>query len=97
MFFHDFPIHEMQFNYSDEILASVDTKGIINIWNLKNGKLLRKIDKETLVNAICWGNDPSHLVVGYKETLKLYGIRSCNVLKQYKCNNSEFISTIFIS
>lgn len=45
MFFHDFPIHEMQFNYSDQILASVDTKGIINLWNLKNGKLLRKIEK----------------------------------------------------
>jgi len=27
------------------MLASVDTKGIINIWNLNNGKLLRKIDK----------------------------------------------------
>jgi hypothetical protein len=45
MFFHDFPIEGMRFNHTDEILASVDMKGIINIWNLKNGKLLRKIDK----------------------------------------------------
>ena len=45
MFFHDHPILCMQFNYSDEMLASADTKGIVNIWNLQNGKLLRKIDK----------------------------------------------------
>jgi WD40 repeat protein len=87
----------MEFNYTDEMLASVDTKGLVNIWNLKNGKLLRKIDKETSLNAICWGVDPSHLLVGYKETIKLYGIRSCNILKQYKCSNAEYISTIFVS
>lgn len=91
MFFHDYPIQAIEFNYTDEMMASVDTKGIINIWNLKNGKLLRKIDKESFVNVICWGVDPSHLLVGYKENIKLYGIRSCNILKQYKTNLPEFI------
>jgi WD40 repeat protein len=66
MFFHDYPIHCMEFNYTDEMLASADTKGIVNVWNLQNGKLLRKIDKETALNAICWGVDPSHLVLAYK-------------------------------
>jgi len=27
------------------MLASVDSKALVNIWNLKTGKLLRKIDK----------------------------------------------------
>jgi WD40 repeat protein len=48
------------------MLASVDSKGLVNVWNLKNGKLLRKIDKETAINAICWGIDPSHILVAYK-------------------------------
>jgi WD40 repeat protein len=45
----------MEFNYTDDILATVDSNGLVNMWNLENGKLLRKIDKEERVNAICWG------------------------------------------
>lgn len=45
MFFHDFPIHALEFSHTDEMLASVDSKGLVNVWNLKTGKLLRKIDK----------------------------------------------------
>jgi WD40 repeat protein len=63
------------------MLASVDSQALVNIWNLKNGKLLRKRDKEERINAICWGIDPSHFLVGYQDRIKLYGVRSCNVLK----------------
>jgi WD40 repeat protein len=45
MFFHDHPIQQLEFNYQDEMLASLDSTGLVNIWNLQNGKLLRKIDK----------------------------------------------------
>lgn len=32
--FHDHPVSLMEFNHSDEMLASADTKGLIKIWNL---------------------------------------------------------------
>lgn len=74
------------------MLASCDSTGLINIWNLQTGKLLRKIDKENNVNAIAWGVDPSHFLIGYKDIIKLYGVRSCNILKEYASNSSEYIS-----
>lgn len=41
--FHEHPVTLMEFNQTDQILASGDSKGLIKLWNLENGKLLRKI------------------------------------------------------
>lgn len=87
----------MAFNHSDQILASSDTKGLVKLWNLENGKLLRKIQSETSVNSLCWGIDPSHIALGYQD-IKLYGIRSCMVLKEYGVSGGgDFINSILIS
>jgi hypothetical protein len=49
------------------------------------------------VNSLCWGIDPSHLAVGYQD-IKLYGIRSCMVLKEYGVSSGgDFINRILIS
>jgi WD40 repeat protein len=87
----------MEFNHSDEILVSSDAKHLIKIWNLENGKLLRKLQMEHGIGSICWGIDPSHLAVGYQD-IKLYGIRSCMVLKEYSVSSGgDFINKILIS
>jgi hypothetical protein len=94
--FHDHPVTLMQFNQSDEILASADSKGLVKLWNLENGKLLRKIQSEG-VGSVCWGLDPSHLLVGYQD-IKLYGIRSCMVLKEYNVSTTnDYINSVFAS
>lgn len=41
--------------------------------------------------------DPSHLAVGYQD-IKLYGIRSCMVLKEYHVSmGGDYLNKIFIS
>jgi WD40 repeat protein len=62
------------------LLASIDNKGVIKIWNVGSGRLLRKIDNSTNVSCCCWGIDSSQLLIGY-QNIQLYGIRGCNILK----------------
>ena len=78
--FHDHPVTLMQFNHNDTILASADTTGMVKLWNLETGRLLRRIEGEKGMSCLAWGMDPSHIVTGSVD-LKLYGIRSCVVLK----------------
>ena len=41
--------------------------------------------------------DPSHLCVGYQD-IKLYGIRSCIILKEYHISGgNDYLNKIFIS
>ena len=95
--FHDHPINLMEFNSSDEMLVSSDLKNLIKIWNLENGKLLRKIELNTGISTIAWGMDPSHLAVGYQD-IKLYGIRSCMVMKEYNVSvGGDYLNKILIS
>lgn len=82
MMYHDDPVCCLEFNETDELLASADIKGCVKIWNMESGKLLRKFNYTSNVGCICWGNDPSHLLVAY-QGISLYGIRSCTVLKEY--------------
>ena len=43
---------------------------------------------------VCWGLDPSHLVVGYQD-VNLYGIRSCTVLKEYNVSlGGDFVTKL---
>lgn len=49
------------------------------------------------MNSICWGIDPSHIALGYQD-VKLYGVRSCMVLKEYGVSaGGDFINSIIIS
>jgi WD40 repeat protein len=69
------------------MLASADTKGLIKLWNLENGKLLRKIQTDG-VGSVCWGLDPSHILAGYQD-IQLYGIRSCTAIKEYNLSTNN--------
>ena len=64
------------------MLATADIKGCVKIWNMVTGRLLRKFTHNHIVSCLCWGNDPSHLLVGH-QSINLYGIRSCTILKEY--------------
>lgn len=58
---------------------------------------MRKIQIEHGVSCLAWGMDPSHLAVGYQE-IKLYGVRSCMVLKEYHVSSGgDYLNKIFIS
>ena len=44
-----------------------------------------------------WGMDPSHLAVGYQD-IKLYGIRSCMILKEYNVSiGGDYLNKILTS
>ena len=62
------------------MLVSVHIKGMTKIWNMETGQLLRKIEYGSTVGCLTWGIEPSHLLLAH-ETIRLYGIRSCNILK----------------
>lgn len=62
------------------MFVSVDIKGVTKIWNMQTGKLLRKIEYGSTVGCVSWGIEPSHLLLAH-QTIRLYGVRSCNVLK----------------
>jgi len=48
------------------------------------------------VSCLCWGLDPAHLLLGYQD-IKLYGIRSCLVLKEYSVSAGDFMNKILVS
>lgn len=88
MLFHDNSIQHIIFNETDEILASTDSKNVVKIWNTYTGSLLRRIDHQSPIACICWGIDSSQLAVGY-QNVQLYGIRGCNLLKEYLCGGEK--------
>jgi WD40 repeat protein len=84
MLYHNNSLEHILFNDTDELLTSIDSKGVIKIWSMESGRLLRKICHSSTVSCCCWGADASQLLVGY-QNIELYGIRSSNVLKEYRC------------
>jgi hypothetical protein len=40
--------------------------------------------------------DPSHLLIGYQD-IKLYGVRSCLVLKEYNVGTGDYLNRILVS
>lgn len=91
--FHDHPLTLLEFSPSDDILASADTSGLVKLWNMENGKLLRKIQAERGVGAVCWGLEPAHLLVAYQD-VRLYGVRSCLVLKEYNMGGTDYVQKV---
>jgi WD40 repeat protein len=86
----------MQFSRGDEMLASADIKGLVKLWNLESGKLLRRVQAEA-VSSLCWGVDPSHLLLAHHD-VRLYGIRGCTVLKEYGVSaGTDFVHSLFAS
>lgn len=41
---HKDPVLSLAYSYDDLILASGDRSGLIKVWNLETGKLLKKIE-----------------------------------------------------
>lgn len=85
MIYHDESVQHAVFNNTDEIIATVDIKGLIKVWNMESGRLLRKIATNIPVSHCIFGNDPAHFLVAH-QNVQLYGIRSCNILKEYICS-----------
>lgn len=56
---HENPVLSLCFNSDDELLASGDKCGIIKIWRVQNGKLLKKIEgvMDKCINKIIFGID----------------------------------------
>lgn len=50
------------------MIASGDKKGIIKVWRISNGKLLKKIEGvfESPITALIFGLEFSHLLAGSK-------------------------------
>jgi WD40 repeat protein len=63
------------------MIASGDKTGQVKVWNVSNGKCLRKIENNNNpISAISFGIDPSHILSAY-EVIYLYGLKSSKILK----------------
>jgi WD40 repeat protein len=75
---HKESITSLCFSEDDMLLASGDKTGIIKIWKLETGKLLKKIENilTRSPSILKFGIEPSHLLAGSYETVKVIGLRS---------------------
>lgn len=98
---HRKSILALTFSNDDKILASGDTEGIIRVWKFQDGKKLREIDTQAgEAGGICTlalTSNNSQLVAGtLDKKLKIYGLKSGNLLKEMKDNESFILQTSFL-
>ena len=94
--FHTDSVVALCFNESQDMLASGDRNGLAKVWNVANGKCLRKIETGSHpVSAIGFGTEPSHVLCCF-ETIQLYGLRSTVMLREYKGHTSHINSLVVL-
>ena len=91
--FHGSAVTALAFQETDEMLASGDKTGQLKIWNLRNGKCLRKINTGSHpVSALTFGPDPSHVICAY-EAIDVYGLKSTTVLRSFK-GHASYVNSV---
>ena len=93
---HKRAVMSLHFSKDDKLLASGDAEGILRVWKFSDGKKLREIDTKAGesegISAIAFTSNNSQIVLGcLDKSLKLYGLKSGNLLKEIRGHDS-FIS-----
>lgn len=95
---HRKSVLSLVFSKDDKILASGDSEGIIRVWKFSEGKKLREIDTQGGENcgiaSLLFTSNNSQLIVGcLDKTIRVYGLKSGSMMKQFKGHDS-FIQSI---
>ncbi|CDW71757.1 wd repeat protein 61 [Stylonychia lemnae] len=98
---HRKAVLSLLFSKDDKILASGDQEGIIKIWKFIDGKKLREIDTQGGENAgigtLCLTSNNSQIIAGCLDrSIKIYGLKSGNLLRDIKGLQSFILSTFLI-
>ncbi|KRX06056.1 WD40-repeat-containing domain [Pseudocohnilembus persalinus] len=94
---HKDPILSMVFSDDDELLATADKKGIIKVWRVQSGKLLKKIDgaMQSNVTSLIFGKEYSHLI-GASQEIKVIGLKSGKSLKEFR-GHTSYVTQLLIN
>lgn len=91
---HEAVITALSVSKDNELLASGDKSGLIKVWRVNTGKCLRKLQHSSeTVSFLSFGKEPSHLFSAASE-LKVFGLKSGRVLKEFRGNNQGFINDV---
>jgi WD40 repeat-containing protein SMU1 len=90
---HHKPVLSLTFSKDDKILASGDAEGLIRVWKFADGKKLRELDTQTIGVACLAFISSSSLVAGcLDKSVRIYGLKSGNLLKNLKGHDSFLLS-----
>lgn len=96
------PIISMDFSNDNSILAVATHKGEVAIWRLDDGNCIRRLPpslhKDGGVLLVRFGGRDGQMIItgGYDGVLKVSGLRSGKVIKEFK-HHSSFITDCFLS
>jgi WD40 repeat-containing protein SMU1 len=92
---HSQGVLSLAFSKDDKLLASGDQGGVIRVWKFAEGKKLRELEIQgTGVTCILFTSNNSSLVAGcLDKTIRVYGLKSGSMLKQFKGHES-FLQSI---
>lgn len=95
---HEHPVMALCFNSEDELLVSGDKLGVIKIWRVETGKLLKKIEgvMDKCINKIIFGSDPSHIIIAGLQ-IKLIGLKSGKSLKEFSGHTSYINDMVLLA
>ena len=94
---HETGITALRVSNDNELLASGDKTGIIKVWRLISGKCLRKINTASgIVGFLGFRKESSHLIVGSSENVRVYGLKSGRVLKEFRGGIAGLVSDVLI-
>lgn len=94
---HKDPVVSLCFSKDDELLATGDEKGLIKVWRIQTGKLLKKIEGvfQTSISSLIFGNEFSHLISASKD-VRVIGLKSGKALKEYR-GHTAYVNCILIN
>ena len=84
---HTFVGHKAQINTLDlapNIIASGGRDGMVNIWNLVEGKHLEEIDAESPVNIVLFTTKYFWLVIGTNHGIRVYDLPGKKFIDRYE-------------
>ena len=93
---HETPITSLRISSDSELLASGDQTGTIKIWRLMSGKCLRKLGGSGIVGYLGFRRDTSHLISGSGDCIRVYGLKSGRVLKEFRGGIAGMVNEVLV-
>lgn len=78
---HQYPVLQAKFSTDDQLIASGDTNGTINIWNL-SGQLIKTIQQGSAINGLLWSDNDHYILTATQDGR----ITEYNVTNNYQPN-----------
>ena len=95
---HENAITAEGFSPNGDMLATGSETGQVKVWKLLNGVCLRRFDNahSQAVHSIAFSRDSTQvLTASFDETVRIHGLRSGNMLKEFRGHNGHVNAAIF--